>query len=422
MIVPTCGALGNMRVHQTSDLIRTQTLDDEIGAATQLCRNTLGEQYAEFEAPASAPRSPEGWFELLKSFLRDQQSVDGFGVIVTDAGTSGNLAPGAVELYAVLQAYLVALPLLRSLPVHESVMRQFCMTCRRIATRPQSYPGQFDYRSDAFHELARIVSFRSFHAGQSSFHIMAMPRTWLLRVHPLAVPGLLREIVVGMGGIDPLVMPHVNYWRANPGLLFAKENERAFWRIAKTIEMQPAIRGLMAMSWLNCREVVTASPHLAFVREFYLNNGAYLVDMNVAPLDAGFGTGSTMRQSLYDQGQFRPRETLVLWRRAHILDWACRYELARDTGRSREGPPKLSELKPYWRFDANKILSSGMFTLFNCTPLLQHRPRRYVTLVFLLPCILAAIASALTLGFAAILPVCIGTVVTIWLFQYFCLQ
>lgn len=390
--------------------------------ATQLCRDALSEQYADFDVPASAPRSPEGWFELLKSFLRDQKSVDAFGSIVMDAETSRKLTPGFVELYAVLQAYLVALPLLRSLPVHESVKRQFCMTCRRIATRPNSYPGQFDYRTDAFHELARIVSLRSFHAGQNSFHIMAMPRTWLLRVHPLAMPGLLREIVVGMGGIDPLVMPHVNYWRANPGMLFEKENERAFWRIAKTIEMQPAIKGLMAMSWLNCRDVATASPHLAFIREFYLNNGAYLVDMNVAPLDAGYGMGSTMRQSLYNQGQFRPRETLVLWRRADILDWARRYELDRDAARSRKGFPTASELKPYWQFDANKTLSSGRFVLCNCGPLLQHRPRRYVMLVFLLPCILAAIASALTLGFAAILPVGIGTVVTIWLFQYFCLQ
>ena len=416
-----------VELRQGSELVRTQTLDDEIGMAEQLCRNALSEQYEDTDASTLARRSPEGWFELLKSFLRDQKSIETFEIIVADAKTSGDFTAGFVELYAVLQAYLVALPLLRSLPVHESVKRQFCVTCRRIATRPQSFPGQFDYRTVAFHELARIVSLRSFHAGQNSFNIMAMPRTWLLRVHPFALPGLLREIVFGMGGIGPIVTPHVNYWRENTGLLLEEENERAFWRIAKTIEMQPAIKGLMTKSWLNCREVASASPHLAFVREFYLNNGAYLVDMNIAPLESGFGIGNTTRLSLYNQGKFRPRETLVLWRRADILDWARRYEFYHGSGsahlaQKRKSPTISSELKPYWRFEANKILSSGKFTLHNCGLLLEGRPRRYVMLVFLLPCILAAIASALTLGIGMILPVSIGTAVAMWLFQYFCLQ
>src|SRR5579863_7080039 len=120
---PRPATLGNMRVHQKSGI---QTLDDEIGIAAQLCRDALSEQYADFDVPASGTHSPEGWFELLKGFLRDQRSVDAFGVIVANVETSRNLTPGFVELYAALQAYLVALPLLRALPVHESVKRQFC--------------------------------------------------------------------------------------------------------------------------------------------------------------------------------------------------------------------------------------------------------------------------------------------------------
>ena len=321
-------------MRQASALVKPQNLDEEIDAATRLCRNALWERYGQINLPASAPRSSEAWFALLRSFVRDQKSLEAFATIVVDAEASGDFKPGDLELYAVLQAYLVALPQLHALPVHESVKRQFCMACRRIATNPDSYPRQFGYRTDAFHELARIVSHRSFHAGQISFNVMAMPRTWLLRAHPLALPGLLREIVFGVGGFGSLVTPHVNYWRANPGLLFDKENERAFWRIAKTIEMQPEIKGVTALSWLNCREVATASPHLAFVREFYLDNGAYLVDMNVAPLDSGFRLGNEMRQNLYDQGKFRPRETMVLWRRAHILDWARKYESVQGRGRA----------------------------------------------------------------------------------------
>lgn len=405
-----------------SALVEPQNLDEHIDAAARLCRNALHERYGQINLPASAPRSPEAWFALLRNFVRDQKSLEAFATIVADAEASGDFKPGNLELYAVLQAYLVALPQLHALPVHESVKRQFCMACRQIASNPDSYPRQFGYRTDAFHELARIVSHRSFHAGQISFNIMAMPRTWLLRAHPLALPGLLREIVFGVGGFGPLVTPHVNYWRANPGLLFEKENERAFWRIAKTIEMQPEIKGLTALSWLNCRAVATASPHLAFVREFYLNNGAYLIDMNVAPPDSGFRLGNETRQSLYDQGKFRPRETMVLWRRAHILDWARKYELGQGRGRAGKPASTSIDLKPYWRFDANKILSSGQFTVFNCELLLTRKPRRYAAFVFLLPCIIAAAAGAWMLGIGAIVPVSIGAVIIMWLFQYFCLQ
>ena len=409
-------------MRQVADSVRPQTLDEEIDIAAQACRNGLRERYGHINLPASAPGSPQEWFELLRSFVRDQNSLRAFETIVGDAEASGDFKPGALELYGVLQAYLVALPRLHALPVHESVKRQYCVACRRIANHPDSYPRQFGYRTDAFHELARIVSHRSFHAGQISFNIMAMPRTWLLRVHPLALPGLLHEIVFGVRGIGPLVTPHVNYWRGNPGMLFEKENERAFWRIAKTIEMQAEIKGLTAVSWLNCREIANASPHLAFVREFYLNNGAYLVDMNVAPLDSGFRIGNATRQSLYDQGRFRPRETLVIWRREHILDWARKYESGQNRGPASKRLPASADLKPHWRFDANKTLSSGRFTVLNCEQLLTRRPRRYLTLVFLLPCIVAVTASAVMLGLGAILPVGMGAVVVMWLFQYFCLQ
>jgi hypothetical protein len=411
-----------MSVRQASDLVGPQTLDDEIDGALRACRNAIRERYDHISLPASAPRSPQAWFALLWGFVRDQNSLEAFGTIVTDAEGSGDFGPGTLELYAVLQAYLMGLPQLHALPIHDSVKRQYCMACRRIANNPDSYPRQFGYRTDAFHELARIVSHRSFHAGQISFNIMAMPRTWLLRAHPLALPGLLHEIVFGVGGIGPLVTPHVNYWRGNPGLLFEKENERAFWRIAKTIEMRPEIKGLTALSWLNCREVATASPHLGFVREFYLNNGAYLVDMNVAPSDSGFRIGNAAREGLYDQGEFRPRETLVLWRRAHILDWARKYESGQGSRRSTKPASTAADLKPYWQFDANKTLSSGRFTLLNWEPMLTRKPRRYATLVFLLPCLVAVTASALLLGVAAIIPVGIGAVVIMWLLQYFILQ
>jgi hypothetical protein len=299
-------------------------------------------------------------------------------------------------------------------------VQQFCGMLLRLASRADGWGSNLDLHSDAFDELARIVTLRRYHAGQSSFDIMAMPRTWLLRIHPLALPGVLSEIATGLRGLGPIVMPHLNYWRANPMMLLPGENDRAMWRIARSIERQPAILGLVASSWLYSTDVGDASPHLAWVRAFYEENGAYLVDMELAPERMGFLIGSEARRRLHAAGSFRPRNTLVIWRRDDMLTWADRYVDAEPTRRRphRADPQRT----PSWRFDANKTLSSGQLTAMNCERIMTFRPRRYWLFVFLIPCLLAAAAASFTFGVTSVFPIAIGATFLIWLLQYFFLQ
>ena len=402
-----------------------QNLDDELRTAEESCAHALSTEYGALAGWSELPRSAKGWFDLLQGIPEDRGRIAALQAIVTEAEKAHGLPPGSIERFAVLQAYIVALPMIRSLEVHDSVKRQFLVACRQIATLSRNFGNQFNLGTDAFEELARIVTLRRFHAGQNSFDVMVLPRAWLLRVHPLALPGLVREIAFDLKGFAPIVMPHVNYWRANPGLILEKENERALWRIAKSVEMQPRIKGLVAMSWLNCKATAEVSPHLGFVRQFYFDNGGYVVDLNVAPGDMGFLVGDSKRQSLYAEGKFLPRESLAIWPRAAMLRWADVYEPEYRSGRrkspaERRHAPEPS--KPLWQLDANKTLSSGQVTLLNCEPLMRRKPREYITLVFFLPCLLAAFAGMSLGGLGAVLPVITAAIIAIWVLQYFFLQ
>ena len=182
--------------------------------------------------------------------------------------------PFAVERFLALQTYLVALPLLQQMPVPDSIKRQFCITCRDIASATQPDP-RLALEGHPFPELAQIATLRRFHAGQCNFDVMPrMPLAWLLKAHPLDLSGFIRELCFGMRGVGPFVEPHINYWRANQMVLLKREHERAIWRIAQFVEEQPEIKGLVSSSWLYGVETGEQSPHLCWLREFFAAENA----------------------------------------------------------------------------------------------------------------------------------------------------
>jgi hypothetical protein len=405
-----------------------RTLDHEISACELLCRRALAEEYPDFaDHLPGLPKDSQGCFELLLGVPYTRACLLALRRIKVQAGGIESDTPYAVERYVLLQAYLVALPRLRSLNVDDSVNRQFCGICRLVAAAAAAASeARLALGSDAFAELAQIVTFRRFHAGQLSFDIMPMPRAWLLRVHPFEVFDLIREIIYGFGGRRPVIIPHVDYWRANPLFLTQAEQERALRRIVGTVERQPMIKGLVSSSWLYCAEIGKSSPHLAWVRQFFLDNNAYIIDGGPTLIDAGFLLGSEKRRQLHAQGKLRPRETLVLWRRADMLAWATNYREAGRTGQSAGGSSLRNTAGLGLRFnrdtDANRLPRSGRFTLIDCKRWLYYKPWRYIFTVLLLPAVCAAILVSAAWTSLAALPVFVAALFLMWLFQYFFLQ
>jgi hypothetical protein len=417
--------LGSARVPLKPDCaVQEASVANEIESSAELCRAALAtDLLASVGQLPLAPQNPQACFDLVLGIPYDARRMEAVRRLKREAGERGPSAPFAVERFLALQAYLVALPRLLQMNVPDSIKRQFCITCREIASTLQQQDQRLALESAAFAELAQIVTLRRLHAGELSFDVMRMPFAWLLKAHPFDLPGFLRELCFGMRGIRPIVMPHFNYWRANQMFLRKREHDRAIWRIAQFVEEQPAIKGVAYSSWLFAVETGEESPHLSWLREFFAAENARIIDAGPALADAGFLVGNERRQQLYASGVFRPRETIVLWSRADILAWANRHrEFADGGGGGRAACSALGDAVGARAQTPARRWRSGRWTLIDGRRLLYYRPRPYMALVLALPALLGASVAGAIWSAAAVAPAFVVLVACLWVLQYLFLQ
>ena len=402
-----------------------EALRTELLATAASCRQALASDFSDLLGMVpDLPTEPERWFELLFKIPDDPRSRRALGRWHGRAAPLPDYQTNSIERFGILQAALIALSKLEPAQMPLEIKLQLCATLRRLANRKSGWGRRLQYDSDAFEELARIVSLRRLHAGQISFDVMALPRAWFLRAHPLALPGLVWEVSTELRGLGPIVMPHLNYWRGNPMALLKNESDISHYRIAQYLEQHPDVKGLVSASWLYSSEVETFAPHIAWLRDFYRDNGAYLVDLDLAHEKAGFLVGSEARRQMHVGGRLHPRETLVIWSRDRLLSWASEFA---ERGDAAPSTPQAARRKrkgadPKWRSRANEVLSSGQYTLIHGGALLRQKPRHYIFLVFIVPLIMVALAAAFGLGFWAVPPALLLSTVIIWILQYFLLQ
>ena len=303
-------------------------LDASLKEAVQLCHESLQTDFAGFaERLHLSHKKPEDWFRLLRG-LPEGPNLETLKNIraAAEAGQEG-CAPDAVARFALLQAILAAAPMIPALPVHIGVKRRFGSLFKLVARPGRSWPGKplLDRFTDdnwPFLEMAGIVTLQRFPAGQHDWVVSGFRRSWLLRIPPLALPRLLHEVAFGLGGFRPLVRIHINRWRPNPLLLLPSEAARSYYRIARSIEMQPEIRGLIGLSWFYSKTVGEVSPHLSWLRDFFVENGGTVIEAEPAAPDSGVMIGSAKRRQTFTPGGIWPRNTFVLWRREDMLAWA----------------------------------------------------------------------------------------------------
>jgi hypothetical protein len=222
--------------------------------------------------------------------------------------------------WLLLRVALEKIPRVRVWPVFASVKRLWAEEILYYAN-PVGYLSVFCPRGARFLEMARIVTLRRYPAGQFHWEVTAFPRSWLLQTPPSRWPGLLAALW-DLGGFRPMVETHINARRKNRLILTEPEAVRSYYRLARSIELQPEIRGLIVCSWLYCQTTAEVSPHLAWLREFLLTRGAFAAEVGPAPEDSGFLIGSELRRKLYYEGRYKPQHTYMLWARKDILDWA----------------------------------------------------------------------------------------------------
>lgn len=411
-------------------------LAEDIAETRSLLGSALERDFAKLpHLGPTAPTDAIGWHQLLGDFARHRSPH--LADLVQRAAADGLVTTaGTIERYACLQAFQLGLARLAELALADPVKRLYCAVGRQVAEADPALAGWFHHASQTLYQLANVATLTWFPAGQLAFQFTRFPRSWLLKVHPLALPGLLHELTVGFGGRPPMAAAHLWSWRSNPFLVLPGEHERSLWRIARTLALRPEIGGLMADSWYQSAEAGRIFPHLAWVRRFFVEQEAFLVDLGPAPADSGFLTGSSKRRRLYHEGRFHPPRTLVLWRRAALLAWAeahphlgenqasGRVRPATQRVRPPSPPPDQPTDQPAEADapDAAPTFLSRLRHCFDGRTLLDTRPKIYIAFTLLLPASLVSISVFLIKYWWASPPCFALTFLLMWIVQYFLLQ
>lgn len=303
--VAGCGTVG-----QQSDQI---FVSEDLQATWEICRIALGTP--EMRDVQNRLNGVDPWAELLRvsaepaSVTRLKQLMKSYGA-----------GPIESARWLLMRASIAALPKVASWPVFHSVRRLWCEEVQYFA-RPTGDLSFFMPDHVRFSEMARIATLRRYPAGQYHWEITGLPISWILRT-PGRCSGQMLRILLQMGGRYPMVDTHINDRRKNRPLLTEAEGIRSYYRMARSIELQPEIRGLLTCSWLYCTATAEVTPHLAWLRRFFVDRGALIVDLGPAPEDSGFKVGSALRRKLYEEGRYRPQRTYVLWPRRDMIDWS----------------------------------------------------------------------------------------------------
>jgi hypothetical protein len=217
---------------------------------------------------------------------------------------------------------------LMALPVDERVREFFCQNFEAYAAA--RVPEPFDLGRASFVCMARIATLSRFPAGQLDWEVSGIPRSWLLRVSARQLPRLLAAILFELGGLGPAFFSHVNPNRRGQGILLERESLRSYHRMARTMERQPEIRGLITASWLHSPDTFAVSPHLSWLNAVFVENGGHIIPLGRVDVESGVLHRSPERQQAFDAGTFIPTEALVIWPRRAMLAWAAQHEELRE--------------------------------------------------------------------------------------------
>jgi len=403
------------------------SVEEELSVAAAKCRDALAaREFTGLDALIpDAPRDAQGWFELLSRYVPDTSVAA--KIMGMRAAIPAELVGHGVKIerYAVLNALSVGALRIGSVSVPNTVKHLYATLCTEIAARERQWESHFDIEHDSerFLDVAQYATLRRFPAGALALTYERLaPIRATLCVHPLALPGYIYQRAFSMPVTKPAIAPHVNYARKGSLILTRSEYERALWLIAKTVEMNPKVKGLNGWSWFYSQTVGEVYPHLAWMRAMFVDGGAYLVDTFPAqPEGYGFAHQNRKRQNLYDQGKFCPRQTAVFWARDFFLDWASRHPELIPDGEEPVRPPRHStrlRLRPatpsrHAKHNSPITLWDGMAAFDRFGKL------KYTALVLALPALILSLAALLISGpWLALLMLPVGGALA-FTFQYF---
>jgi hypothetical protein len=298
--------------------MRTRLIEE----TRELCRNAIAQhELARFAAALDAHGGARAAWAATAAVADSPKSQALFRDLIAALAGREPDARGAVTQLLLTSSALVALDDLPSLPVGDRVKALICDEFRSFAC-PGARERTDLLRGSRIVSLCRLATLRRFPAGQFHWEISGVPRTYLLRVAPRSLLRTLTFVAVRMRGLAPVFYSHLNPRRPDRSLS-ERESNRSYFQMAKALELQPAVRGFAACTWLRSPDTAVVSPHLAWVNRVILENGGLVVRAGRADPDGGVFHRSVTRRRLYEMGAFTPTNGLALWPRREMIAWAA---------------------------------------------------------------------------------------------------
>jgi hypothetical protein len=266
-------------------------------------------------------KSPAACVQLLTGVTEYPESHTPVMALKEEARRAGiEREAGGFERALLRCAAIETGPRIEGLPVTESVKAlirsEFQYHTRTAGGDP------LEIGSYLFVTGCKVISLRRFSAGPMDWEISGFPRSWLLKVGISDLPRVLRFLWMRMGGFKPMFFMHVARRPKNRGMLLEKEVLRSYYRMARSLELQESIKGIMAAAWFHDPAAVADNPHLAWLNRPYLEEGGLIVNTGPAQATAGFMEHNIQRKEEFESGKLRYRVGVALWPREAAIDWA----------------------------------------------------------------------------------------------------
>lgn len=227
-----------------------------------------------------------------------------------------------VERCLLIETALRSLPALPQVPVSDAVKLLICDEVASWSRLDGDRARAFAAGTSRFEAACKTASLRRFPAGEFDWEAGGLPLSYLLRVSPRDLPRAVYTTVARLGGRAPVFFAHLGYGRRRASLSEVEAN-RSYYRMARSMELQPAVRGFVASSWIRSPDTHRVSPHLAWLNRVFLENGGFVAVMGAADPGCGVFVRSRARRALYERGEFVPTVGLVIWPRRAMIRWAA---------------------------------------------------------------------------------------------------
>jgi hypothetical protein len=177
--------------------------------------------------------------------------------------------------------------------------------------------------TDPFIAASKICTLRRFPSGPLDWVVSGMPRSWIAKIPPANLASAMRFVMFEFGGFKPAFYIHVAHPPRNRSLILKNEVRKSYYRMARSLALQPEIKGIMCASWFHDPGELKDTPTLAWINEPYLEWGGRIVtSLGPAPAESGFLKFNPGRRERFERGELKLMTTLAMWPRKAALAWA----------------------------------------------------------------------------------------------------